>query len=110
MPCRVTGRRHLVSVVTITTQSRSRCRACSKRSMRSFYVQGDNHGSRRDVTEPDQRLEVALAAFVRQEFGAPIATIIGLTELLIEDARSGGDDVLASVFDRLHAAGCLLRK
>jgi len=35
------------------------------------------------VTEPDQRLERALAAFVRQEFGAPIATIIGLTEILI---------------------------
>jgi class 3 adenylate cyclase/CheY-like chemotaxis protein len=78
--------------------------------MRSLYAQGDNHGSRRDVTEPDQRLERALAAFVRQEFGAPIATIIGLTEILIEDARSGGDDVLASDLDRIHAAGLLLQE
>jgi signal transduction histidine kinase len=62
------------------------------------------------VTEPDQRLERALAAFVRQEFGAPIATIIGLTEILIEDARSGGDDVLASDLDRIHAAGLLLQE
>jgi methyl-accepting chemotaxis protein len=34
-----------------------------------------DHGSRRTVSEPDQRLERALAALLRQEFGAPIATI-----------------------------------
>jgi adenylate cyclase len=62
------------------------------------------------VTGPDQRLERALAAFVRQEFGAPIATIIGLTEILIEDARSSEDDVLASDLDRIHAAGLLLQE
>src|ERR1700738_1592072 len=62
------------------------------------------------MTEPDQRLERALAAFVRQEFGAPIATIIGLTEILIEDARRTGDDPLASDLDRIHSAGLLLQE
>jgi adenylate cyclase len=62
------------------------------------------------VTEPDQRLERALAAFVRQEFGAPIATIIGLTEILIEDARRSGDNALASDLERIHAAGLLLQE
>jgi adenylate cyclase len=62
------------------------------------------------VTEPDQRLERALAAFVRQEFGSPIATIIGLTEILIEDACRSGEGVLASDLDRIHAAGLLLQE
>src|ERR1700716_2783777 len=62
------------------------------------------------MTEPGQRLERALAAFVRQEFGAPIATIIGLTEILIEDARRSGDNALASDLERIHAAGLLLQE
>lgn len=61
------------------------------------------------MTESGQRLERALAAFARQEFGAPIATIIGLTEILIEDARRSGDDLLASDLDRIHSAGLLLQ-
>ncbi|MFI5011880.1 MAG: adenylate/guanylate cyclase domain-containing protein [Hyphomicrobiales bacterium] len=60
------------------------------------------------TTEPEKRLERALAAFVRQEFGAPIATIIGLTEILLEDARRG-EDPLASDLDRIHSAGLLLQ-
>jgi class 3 adenylate cyclase len=62
------------------------------------------------VIEPNQRLERALAAFVRQDFGAPIATIIGLTEILIEDAQRNGDDQLVSDLDRIHAAGLLLQE
>jgi signal transduction histidine kinase len=62
------------------------------------------------VIEPNQRLERALAAFVRQEFGAPIATIIGLTEILIEEARRSGDEPLVSDLDRIHAAGLLLQE
>lgn len=61
------------------------------------------------MTEPSQRLERALAAFVRQEFGAPIATITGLTEILIEDARRSSDDPLASDLGRIHSAGLLLQ-
>jgi len=66
--------------------------------------------SRRAVTEPDKRLERAFAAFVRQEFGAPIETIIGLTEILIEDARRDHDDPLVSDLDRIRSAGLLLQE
>lgn len=62
------------------------------------------------MTEPDQRLERAVAAFARQEFGAPVATIIGLTEIMIEDARRIGDDLLASDLGRIHSAGLLLQE
>jgi adenylate cyclase len=61
------------------------------------------------MREPGQRLERAVAAFARQEFGAPVATIIGLTELMIEDARRIGDNLLASDLGRIHSAGLLLQ-
>lgn len=62
------------------------------------------------MTDPDQRLQRVLAAFVRQELGAPIATIIGLTEILIEDARRSEDGSLVSDLDRIHSAGLLLQE
>ena len=61
------------------------------------------------MTEPSQRLERAVAAFVRQEFGAPIATITGLTEILIEDARRSETTRWSSDLDRIHSAGLLLQ-
>src|SRR3954452_18650189 len=61
------------------------------------------------MMEPGQRLERALAAFAREEFGAPVATIIGLTEIMIEDARRIEDDVLTSDLARIHSAGLLLQ-
>lgn len=65
--------------------------------------------SDRDVTEPDKRLVRALAAFVRQEFGTPIDVIIGITEILIEDARRDHDDPLISDLTRVRSAGVLLQ-
>jgi adenylate cyclase len=62
------------------------------------------------VTDPDQRLQRARTAFVRQEFAAPIATILELTEILIEDARRSEDKSLASDLERIHSAGLLLRE
>jgi adenylate cyclase len=62
-----------------------------------------------DVTEPDKRLERALAAFVRQEFGTPIEVIIGITEILIEDARRDHDDTLISDLARIRSSGLLLQ-
>ena len=62
------------------------------------------------MTDPEQRLRRVLAAFVRQEFGTPIATIIGLTEIMIEDARRSQDDSLALDLDRIHSAGLLLQE
>lgn len=47
---------------------------------------------------------------MRQEFGAPIATIMGLTEILIEDAHSSRDESLVSDLDRIHSAGRLLQE
>jgi class 3 adenylate cyclase len=61
------------------------------------------------MTEQAQHLDRVLAAFVRQEFGAPIATITGLTEILIEDARHCGDDQLAADLDRILSAGLQLQ-
>jgi class 3 adenylate cyclase len=62
------------------------------------------------VTEQAQRVERVLAAFVRQEFGAPIATITGLTEILIDDARQGDDERLAADLERIFAAGLQLQE
>jgi adenylate cyclase len=62
------------------------------------------------VINPDQRLQRVIAAFVRQEFGAPITTIIGIAEILIEDARRSGDDVYVSDFDRIRSAGLSLQE
>ncbi len=61
------------------------------------------------VTDSTQRIERALTAFVRQEFGAPIATIMGLTEILIEDAHSRKNELLALDLDRILSAGRLLQ-
>jgi class 3 adenylate cyclase len=62
------------------------------------------------VTDPDQRLQRARTAFVRQEFAAPIATILELAEILIEDARRSEDKSLVSDLERIHSAGLLLRE
>ena len=62
------------------------------------------------MTDPDQRLQRVITAFVRQEFGAPITTIVGLTEILIEDARRNGDESYVSDFDRIRSAGLSLQE
>ena len=62
------------------------------------------------MTDLAQRIERALTAFVRQEFGAPITTIMELTEILIEDARSRKDELLSLDLDRIHSAGHLLQE
>jgi adenylate cyclase len=62
------------------------------------------------VTDPDQRLERARTAFARQEFAAPIATILELTEILIEDARRGEENSLIADLERIYSAGLLLRE
>ena len=62
------------------------------------------------MTDPDQRLQRARTAFVRQEFAAPTAAILELTEILIEDARRSEDKSLVSDLDRIHSAGLLLRE
>ena len=54
------------------------------------------------------RLEHALAAFLRQEFGASVAAIIGFVDILIEDAhRPDFADCLADL-QRMREAGAQL--
>jgi class 3 adenylate cyclase/signal transduction histidine kinase len=55
------------------------------------------------------RLDRALVAVVRQEFGAPVSAIIGFAEILLEEARRRGQDDLAADFERIRAAGIELR-
>jgi adenylate cyclase len=62
------------------------------------------------VTHSPQRLQRALAAFVRQEFAAPVATIIELTEFLIEDADQNEYQAFVEDIGRINAAGRQLRE
>jgi class 3 adenylate cyclase len=64
----------------------------------------------RVATESDQRLERALVLFVRQEFGVPIEVVIGISDILIEDARRDHDDLLLQDLERIRSAGALLRE
>jgi adenylate cyclase len=66
------------------------------------------------MTEPDptrsqQRLDRALVAFVRQEFSAPSAAILGFAEILLEDARRQGLADVVPDLERIHAAGAQLQ-
>jgi class 3 adenylate cyclase len=51
------------------------------------------------------RLEYALAAFLRQEFGASVAAIIGFVDILIEDARRHDIADVVPDLQRMRAAG-----
>jgi class 3 adenylate cyclase len=55
------------------------------------------------------RLERALIAFVRQEFGAPTAAIVGFAEILLDDVRRQGLDGLVEDLERIRAAGLRLQ-
>jgi adenylate cyclase len=50
------------------------------------------------------RLEHAVAAFLRQEFGASVAAIIGFVDILIEDARRQDLDELVPDLERMRLA------
>jgi CheY-like chemotaxis protein len=54
------------------------------------------------------RLEHALAAFLRQEFGASVAAIIGFVEILIEDARRPGLEGCLPDLERMRSAATQL--
>jgi adenylate cyclase len=60
------------------------------------------------VSDHNQRLQRVRTAFVRQEFAAPIATIVELAEILIEDARRSEAKSLVSDLERIQTAGLLL--
>jgi adenylate cyclase len=54
------------------------------------------------------RLEHAIAAFLRQEFGASVAAIIGFVDILIEDARRHDLAEFVSDLERMREAGVQL--
>jgi class 3 adenylate cyclase len=54
------------------------------------------------------RLEHAVAAFLRQEFGASVAAIIGFLDILIEDARRDELTDIIPDLDRMREAGAQL--
>ena len=62
------------------------------------------------MTHSPQRLQRALAAFVRQEFAAPVATIIESTEFLIQDAQENEYQSFVPDIGRINAAGRQLRE
>jgi hypothetical protein len=54
------------------------------------------------------RLEHALAAFLRQEFGASVAAIMGFVEILIDDARRPGLEGCLPDLERMRSAATQL--
>jgi adenylate cyclase len=54
------------------------------------------------------RLDQAVAAFVRQEFAAPVSGIIGFVDILIEDARRDGLDDCIPDLERMRTAAVQL--
>ena len=60
------------------------------------------------ASDPDRRLEQALTAFLRQEFGASVAAIIGFIDILLEDARQDGLEEWVADLERMKQAGAQL--
>ena len=58
---------------------------------------------------PPPRAERALIAFVRQEFDAPVAAIIGFAEILLEDARRNDLATIVPDLERIRDAGLALQ-
>ena len=54
------------------------------------------------------RLGLAVAAFLRQEFEAPVAAITGFIDILLEDARGQKLDDFVADLERMHAAAAQL--
>ena len=54
------------------------------------------------------RLERALAAFLRQEFGASVAAIIGFIDILLDDARALNVDQVVGDLERMRQAAVQL--
>ena len=64
-----------------------------------------------DPRAPSQppRAERALIAFVRQEFDAPVAAIIGFADILLEDARRNDLGAIVPDLEKIRDAGVALQ-
>jgi adenylate cyclase len=58
----------------------------------------------------DDGLRRALLAYVRQEFEAPVAAIVGYTEIMLEDAERSGTDHVVGDLQRIRKAGLALKE
>ena len=58
----------------------------------------------------DEGLHRALLAYVRQEFEAPVAAIVGFAEIMIEDAERSGANRLVCDVQRILKAGLTLQQ
>src|SRR5439155_3131457 len=94
---------------TITTPSPSSCRACWKRSRRCLAapparrVEPAVSGG-----SPVGRLDQAVAAFLRQQFGSPVTAMIGYIDILIEDARRERLESCLPDLERMRSAAAQL--
>ncbi len=61
------------------------------------------------ASSPPPRAERALIAFVRQEFDAPVAAIIGFAEILLEDARRNDLTTIVPDLEKIRDAGLALQ-
>jgi adenylate cyclase len=56
------------------------------------------------ASDPEQRLEHALAAFLREEFGSSVSAILGFIDILLEDSRGLRLDGFVADLERMRAA------
>lgn len=58
----------------------------------------------------DDGLHRALLAYVRQEFEAPVAAIVGYAEIMLEDAERSGSEQVVGDLERIRKAGLALKE
>jgi adenylate cyclase len=63
-----------------------------------------------DTDDSDRRLQKALLAYVRQEFGAPVLEIVGYAEFMLEDATAQGLESFVDDLGRIQQAGRQLQR
>jgi adenylate cyclase len=61
-----------------------------------------------NAPETGRRFEQAVAAFLRQEFGASVTAILGFVDILLEDARARRLDDIVPDLERMRVAGTQL--
>ena len=62
------------------------------------------------TSSSNDRHQRALVAYIRQEFEAPVAAILGYAEMILEDATTRGRASILNDLRRLHQAGYRLKE
>src|SRR5580692_2552667 len=118
MPWPAIAKRRWMPAVTITTPSRWISNGCSRRSKICWRVARQHHSRRNQpacrmsdavtAATSSERLEHALAAFLRQQMSAPVVTMIGFLDIISEDARRFNLDQAIPDLDRMRIASAEL--